>query len=248
LSFSLLLHALDPKPTRQELEEISAQVPSVARADAAAILRGWFGIVASRLPLEDARAFQSGLAGKGIAADIVPDRDIPALHHDFRCQRIDLDDSSITLTTAMNRRLVRARGELVFVAAGFVERERMVTKSELQIETRGSARGTYNVPVFKNVRSFEEKTCFRIDLFFTNEPHRVSLEIEKDTVMFHGDHHLRLKHTTGLTVLMCDLQALIPPERMNRGLCELSTQTLYPSLQTYEEEIRWAFHRLGAKG
>jgi hypothetical protein len=35
---------------------------------------------------------------------------------------------------------------------------------------------------------------------------------------------------------------------MNRGLRELSTETLYPSLQAYEEEIRWAFYRLGAKG
>ena len=248
MSFSLLLRTLEPKPDRKTLEEITVSVPSIARADAAGILRGWFGIVASRLSLEDARAFQNGLAGKGIAAEVVADIDIPALHQDFRCQRIDLDEASINLTTAMNRRQVRDRGKLVFAAAGFVERERMVTKSELQIETRGGTRGSYNVPVFKNVTSFEEKTCFRIDLFFTDDPHRVSLEIEKDTVMFHGDRPLRLKNTTGLIVLMCDLQAFIPPERMNLGLRELSTETLYPSLQTYEEEIRWAFHRLGAKG
>lgn len=248
MSFSLLLQALEPKPTRQELEEITARVPSVARADAAGILRGWFGIVSSGLPFEDAKAFQTGMRTLGCETDIVPDREIPALHHDFRCQRIDLDGSSITLTTAMNRRQERSRDELVFAAAGFVDRERLVTKSELQIETRGGSRGRIHVPVFKNVNSYEEKTCFRIELFFTNGPHRVSLEIEKDTVMFHRDRPLRLKNPTGLTVLMCDLRALIPPERTNRGLRELSTEALYPSLQTYEEEIRWAFHRLGAKG
>jgi hypothetical protein len=248
LNVSLLLHSLEPKPERKILEEITAMVPSVARADAAGILRGWFGIVSANLPESDALAFQAALAGIGIATDIVPDRDIPALHSDFRCQRVDLDGSSIALTTAMNRRQERSRGEMVFAAAGFLDRERMVTKSELQIETRGGARGSYNVPVFKNVASFEEKSCFRLDLFFSNDPHRISLEIDKDTVMFHGERPIRLKNTTGLTVLMCDLQALLPQERMNRGLRELSTETLYPSLQAYEEEIRWAFYRLGAKG
>ncbi len=247
MSHSLLLHSLEPKPTRQELEEISAKVPSIARADCAQILNDWFGIVTSGLPFDDARSFQDALRAKGIATDVVADLDIPALHPDFRCQRIDLDASSITLTTAMNRRQVRGRSELVFVAAGFVERERMTAKSELQIETHGGSR-TYDVPVVKNVWSFEEKTYFRIDLFFTNDPHRVSLEIEKDTVMFHGEHPLRMKNTTGLTVLMCDLQTLIPPDRTNRGLRELSTETLYPSMHAYEEELRWAFYRLGAKG
>lgn len=248
MGHSLLLHSLEPKPDRKALEEISVDVPSVARADCAQIVNDWFGIVISGLSFEDATAFQTGLRTLGCETDIVIDTDIPSLHPDFRCQRIDLDASSITLTTAMNRRQVRNRGELVFAAAGYVDRERMVMKSELQIETHGGSNGTFEIPVFKNVTSFEEKTYFRIDLFFTNEPHRVSFEIEKDTVMFHGDRHLRLKNTTELTVLMCDLQALIPSERMNRGLRELSKETLYPSMHAYEEEIRWSFYRLGAKG
>jgi hypothetical protein len=204
MSRSLLLHSLEPKPDRKALEEITADIASIARADAAGILWGWFGIVSSGLPIEEAQAFQAGLRTLGCETDIVPDGDIPSLHHDFRCQRIDLDASSITLTTAMNRRQVRNRGELVFAAAGFLDRERMVTNSELQIE--------------------------------------------KDTVMFYGDRPLRMKNRTELTLLMADLKSLLPPDRMNRGLRELSTETLYPSLQTYEEEIRWAFYRLGAKG
>jgi hypothetical protein len=248
LSFSLLLHELEPKPDRKALEEITVEVASVARADAAGILRGWFGIVSSGLSLEDATAFQAGLRTLGCETDIVPDGDIPSLHHDFRCHLIDLTAESVILTTAMNRRQERGRDEFVFAAAGIVERERPVSATELQSEVRYFEGGAYTVQVPTRVSKTVEKTYFRIDLFFSREPHRISLEMDDMSVITYGGRPIRMKNRTELTVLMADLASLLPPERMNRGLRELSTETLYPSLQTYEEEIRWAFYRLGAKG
>lgn len=248
MSFSLLLHALEPKPDRKALEETTVNVPSVARADAAGILRGWFGIVSSGLSLEDATAFQAGLRTLGCETDIVPDGDIPSLHHDFRCHLIDLTAESVILTNAMNRRQQRGRDEFVFAAAGIVERERPVSDYEMQTEVRHSQGARYTVNVNKLVTKFVEKDYFRIDLFFSREPHRISLEMDKDSVITYGGRPIRMKNRTELTVLLADLGSLLPPERMNRGLRELSMETLYPSLQTYEEEIRWAFYRLGAKG
>ena len=55
-----------------------------------------------------------------------------------------------------------------------------------------------------------------------------------------------MKNSLDLTVLLVDLQALLPPERMNRCLRELSLTEVYPRLRAYEEELRWAFYRLGA--
>jgi hypothetical protein len=248
LSFSLLLHALEPKPDRRALEEITVDVPSVARADAASILRGWFGIVSSGLSIEDATAFQAGLRTLGCETDIVPDGDIPSLHHDFRCHLIDLTAESLILTNAMNRRQERGRGEFVFAAAGIVERERPVSATELQSEVRYFEGGAYTVQVPTRVSKTVEKDYFRIDLFFSNEPHRISLEMDDMSVITFGGRPIRMKNRTELLVLLADLKSLLPPERMNRCLRELSTEPAYPSLQTYEEEIRWAFHRLGAKG
>lgn len=248
MNFSLLLHALEPKPDRKALEEITVDVPSVARADAAGISRGWFGIVSTGLSLEDATAFQAGLRTLGCETDIVPDGDIPSLHHDFRCHLIDLTAESIILTNAMNRRQERGRDEFVFAAAGIVERERPVSDYEMQTEVRFFEGGAYTTQVPTRVSKTVEKEYFRIDLFFAQEPHRISLEMDKDSVITYGGRPLRMKNRTELTVLLADLVSLLPPERMNRGLRELSTEALYPSLQTYEEEIRWAFYRLGAKG
>lgn len=248
MNFSLLLHALEPKPDRKALEEITVNVPSVARADAAGILRGWFGIVSSGLSIEDATAFQAGLRTLGCETDIVADGDIPSLHQDFRCHLIDLSGESIILTNAMNRRQERRRDEFVFAAAGIVERERPVSDYEMQTEVRYTQNGAYTYQVPTRVTKFVEKDFFRIDLFFSRKPHRISLEMDKDSLITYGGRPIRMKNRTELAVLLADLKSLLPPERMNRCLRELSTEPSYPSLQTYEEEIRWAFHRLGAKG
>lgn len=248
MSFSLLLHALEPKPDRKALEEITVDVAPIARADAAGILRGWFGIVSSGLSLEDAQAFQAGLRTLGCETDIVPDGDIPSLHKDFRCHLIDLTAETLILTNAMNRRQERGRDEFVFAAAGIVERERPVSDYEMQTEVRYIEGAAYTTQMPTRVTKFVEKDYFRIDLFFSREPHRISLEMDRDSVIAYGGRPIRMKNRTELTVLLADLGSLLPPERMNRGLRELSTETLYPSLQTYEEEIRWSFHRLGAKG
>jgi hypothetical protein len=248
LKFSLLLHALEPKPDRKALEEITVDVLSIARADAAGILRGWFGIVSSGLSIEDATAFQAGLRTLGCDTDIVPDGDIPSLHPDFRCHLIDLTAESIILTTAMNRRQERGRGEFVFAAAGIVERERPVSDYEMQTQVY-YVRGTgYKKQVPTRVTKSVEKDYFRIDLFFSREPHRISFEIDDMSVITYGGRPIRMINRTELLVLLADLASLQPAERINRGLRELSAETLYPSLQAYEEEIRWAFYRLGAKG
>ncbi|MDP4897674.1 MAG: hypothetical protein NWR03_07860 [Akkermansiaceae bacterium] len=248
MTFSLLLHALDPKPDRKALEEILVGVSSITRADSAGILSDWFGIVSSGRSIQDAHAFQTGLRTLGCESDIVPDDEIPALHSDFRCHIIDLDAENITLTTAMNRRQHRSRSELVFAAAGVVERARQESDYEMQTEVRYTHNGAYTVPVEKRISKTVEKDYFRIDLFFANAPHRVSLEMDKDSVILYGDRHIRLRNTTELTVLMCDLQTLLPPDRQNLALRTLSTEPLYPSLHGYEEEIRWMFYLLGAKG
>jgi|AntRauTorckE6833_2_1112554.scaffolds.fasta_scaffold55559_1 hypothetical protein len=245
---SLFLHSLYPKPDRKALEEITVKVPSIARADAAGILNDWNGIVCSNLPLEDARAFQAGLRTLGVETDLIADRDIPSLHHDFRCQRIDLTDDEIILSTSMGRRYPRQRTDLVFIAAGLLDREKLGRATEMRTEVRYTDFGAYTTQVRKNVMKMEEKRFFRVDLFFGTDPHRISLEIDKESICFYGQNQIRIKNTHNLAGLMFDLQSLLPPERLNHSLRDLSIASPYPSMHAYEEEIRWAFYRLGAKG
>lgn len=247
MSFSLLLHHIDHPPSRQILEDISLNVPGVAKADCVGFLEHWLGIVASNLELNDAQAFQSALRSAGYETDIVLDRDIPVLHSDYRCQRIAITDQLLLLTDAMGRSRNKPRNELVFASAGIVERQTLVTKFRVEIETRYSSHGNYSVPVENRFRKAVDKSVFRIDLFFTHEPNRISIEIDSESVFFYSDILMRLRDTLNLKILMTDLSFLLPAERMNTSLRERSLDHTYSSMNAYEEEIRWAFYRLGAK-
>jgi hypothetical protein len=248
MSFSILLHQLDQPPTRRQLEEISLQVPGISKVDCAGLLEHWHGIVVSNLEYSDAQAFHQVLRQAGFNNDIVMDADIPALHADFRCQKIELSENLITLTDAMERARKKPVDELVFVAAGLLEKQKLVTKFKLQIETREAGRSRYDNLVDKRYKQEIDKMFFRIDLFFSNEPHRISLEIDSDSVMFYADLPIRLKDTLKLKILMTDLYSLLPPERLNTHMCERALDQSYSSMNAYEEEIRWAFYRLSANG
>lgn len=248
MSFSLLLHNIERPPTRQLLEEISVKVPGIAKADCAGLLEHWCGIVASNLELQSAQVFQAALRTAGYETDIVLDRDIPALHSDYRCQRIGLSEQFILLTDAMGRSRNKNRNELVFATAGIIERQTLVTKFMVEHETPDTYYGDYISPVEKRVKQVANKTFFRIDLFFANEPNRISLEIDQASVLFYADRPMLLKDTLNLKILMTDLHVLLPPDRMNTSLRERSVDHTYTSMNAYEEEIRWAFYRLGAKG
>lgn len=247
MSFSLLLQHIEHPPTRQLLEEISLKVPGVAKADCAGFLEHWCGIVASNLEIHDARAFQAALRSAGYETDIVLDHEIPALHPDYRCQRIAISQDSILMTDAMGRSRDKLRKELVFASAGIIVRQTLVTKFRVEIETRYSSHGDYSVPVENRSKQPVDKTFFRIDLFFTNEPNRLSIEIDSESVFFYSDILMRLRDKLNLKVLMTDLSFLLPAERMNTSLRERSLDHTYSSMNAYEEEIRWAFYRLGAK-
>ncbi|MES2982863.1 MAG: hypothetical protein V4727_11165 [Verrucomicrobiota bacterium] len=247
MSFSLLLHEIEHPPTRQMLEELSLKVPGIAKADCAGFLEHWCGIVASNLELQDAQAFQAALRGAGYETDIVLDRDVPALHSDYRCQRIALTDQWILLSDAMGRSRNKPRNELVFAAAGVVEKQKLMTKFKLEIETREMGRSRYDALAEKRYKQEVDKIFFRIDLFFSTEPHRISLEIDHESVLFYATRPIRLKDTLNLKILMTDLHALLPPDRTNTSVRERSMDHTYSSMNAYEEEIRWAFYRLGAK-
>ena len=247
MTYSLLLRSLDSKPTREELEEISVHVPSIAKADCRYLLDDWFGVVVSHVDSETARLFQAALKQKGYETDQVADGDIPALHGDFRCQRLSIDKESILFSDAMGRNHQRYRSDLVFAAAGAIEKNRMVSDWEVEMETRYTGDGAYTVPINKRTYNFEKKAYFRFDFFFTSSPNRLSLELAADNVIFYMDRPVRMRDSLDLKILMVDIQALLPPVRMNQSLRNLSIDSVYPSMKAYEEELRWAFYRLGAK-
>ena len=241
-TYSLLQVSLDQTIDRATLEEASDVVKSVARADCAHMQRDLFGIVVSNLPLDEAQAFQAELKRRGFPTDVVADDELPALHEPFTIQRIDINKDSLVFTDTMGKAKTRAIPDLVFVAGGFLTRSKM--KSVLVMES-DSARGPQaRQPVLEQQHRFEDVPEFRLDFFFWSAPNRLRASVSSESVMFFRGRPMRLRDTVLLRGAMMDLQELLPPERVGAGLKRSDTKNFYPSLHSYEEEIRWHFHRL----
>ncbi len=245
-TFSLLQESLTSRISREVLEEVSTGVPSIARADCARMSQDLFGIVVSGLPLEEANTFQAALKQHGFPTHVVADSEIPLLHDAFTIQRIDISENALTFTDAMGRESIRPLVDLVFIAGGFLSRAKMVSKLVLQSRDAWEQNSTH-VPRLESRKVTEEFPEFRLDFFFTTAPHRLRTTVSAESIMFFRDRPVRPRDTALLLGAILDLRELLPPDRLSEGLKQSDTRTYYPSLNSYEEEIRWHFHGFKAR-
>lgn len=241
-TYSLPQATLDQTIDRETLEEASDVVESVARADCAHIQRDLFGIVVSNLPLDEARAFQEELKRRGFPTDVVADDELPVLHEPFTIQRIDFDKDTLLFTDMMGRVQTRPMPDLVFVAGGFLTQNKL--KSALMMETDAVRGPQARQPRLEQQHRFQDVPEFRLDFFFWSSPNRLRASVSADSMMFFSGRPVRLRDTALLLGAMMDLQEILPSERVGSGLRRTDTKNFYPSLRSYEEEIRWHFHRL----
>lgn len=245
-TFSLLQTSLDQTIDRASLEDASDAVRSVARADCARIQRELFGIVISNLERDEALAFQTALLKRNFPTELVADRDLPVLHESFQVQRIDHRGEVLVFTDSMGRERTRPLTDLVFLTGGFLNRIEFKTEWHQHLDFSGSEGRGGGMPRLTNEREFKEENelQFRLDFFFWAEPNRLHAVLGKETAIFHQGKPLRLKDRGGLIGMMSALAELLPPARVNSVLRAPASGRVYSNLQSYENEIRWHFHRL----
>lgn len=245
-TFSLLFKSLDQTITRESLEVASDAAASVARADCPRLLRENSGILVSRLPRDEAHALQAALAGRGYETEVVSDASLPVLHETYQVQRVEIREEALVLTDSMGRERLRPLTDLVFLAAGFLNRIEFKTEVHQRLDFRGHEGRGAGMPKLVTEREFKEETelVFRMDFFFWSEPNRFHLVLTNETSIFHQGAPIRMKLRGAIERMMSDFAKLLPPERLNRPLRDPLQPRVYPSLASYENEIRWHFHRL----
>ena len=248
-TFSLIQYSLDQSITRQALEEASTTVKAIARTDCARMSNDLFGIVISRLSKADALTFQAALKKHDFPTHLVSDRKLPLLHESFQIQRIARKDTIIELSDSIGRMYPRPVSDLVFLAGGIVQTVAFKSKTHQHMDFRGGeGKGGGMGGLVTEREHYEEKqTVFRLDFFFWNAPNRLHTVLTEDTVIFHHGNPLRPRDKAGLCGLMFAMADILPSQRLNQGLRDPQAGLIYPSMQSYEEEIRWHFHRLDPK-
>ena len=243
-TYSLLQISLDPIIDRESLERASDSVPSVTRADCAFIHRDLFGIVISGLLLQEANTFKVALEQQGFATEVVADHEIPVLHEPFTIQRIHFHGEALVFTDMMGREQSRPLEDLAFVAGGFLTQSKLKTVHVMEIGNQGASHRALHLSRLERQVKTENFPEFRLDFFWGSSPNRLRASISATSVMFFRDSPLRLKDSASLLGLMVSLRELLPTERVSAGLKRSDAKNFYPSLRSYEEEIRWHFHRL----
>lgn len=241
-TYSLLQVSLDQVIDRESLEDASDAASSIARADCAKLQRELFGIVVSGLAYDEALAFQTVLTDRDFPTEVVADHELPVLYESCQIQRIDYGDEELVLTDSMGRVRTRPLADLVFVAAGYLKHLRIKSEWRQSLEFEGGRSGFQLVNKRESHEELELE--FRLDFFFWSEPNRLHAALANNTAIFHRGQPLRLRNGRALDDLMAAMGALLPQERLSSGLRAPATGRFYPNLHSYEEEIRWHFHRL----
>lgn len=232
--------------SREQLEEASVHAPSIARADCIRMRERLAGIFISRLPYEEAMAFQRGLAGQGIETDVVPDPALPALPAGMRSIRVNRIDDDFHFRDFMDRLTVIPRDELLFLAAGCIEDPRLkhTTRTVMNRSGNGIA-----FPIQESqLRTITERSV-RVDVFFVRPPHRFSFNAGEATRFIIGDEPVYLHKPESIARAFREVRCWLPAENRTNGLIRLA-QPLGRRVPfgVYESEIRWRFYRLRESG
>ena len=244
ITYSLLQLSLDQKIERHDFEDASEAVASICRADCAMLYRHLYGIVVSNLLKNEALAFQAELTQRDFPTMMVPDSELPLLKESFMIQHIELKGSDLVLTDSMGHQRIRPVADLVFLAAGFVSRLHFKSEWHQHLDSGIGSDGSARL-VTEHERHEKSEIEFRLDFFFQTFPerHHVGLGAES-RITCQGDT-LMMRDKAGLLELSAAMAALLPPERVNTFLRDPGNHPHYPTFLSYNEEVRWHFHRLG---
>ncbi len=240
-TFSLLQESLTQSISRLDLEAAIKDVGSLARADCAKLQREMYGIVVSALTYQEALAFQIALQKHQFPTAIVADLDVPLLHDSFQIQGLKRKEDDLIFTNSMGKMMTRPLEDLVFIAAGFFDKLQIESKVTHKID-RFAGRQIPRV-LTERLSLERNELQFRIDFFFSSGPHRLHASLREDNVLFFHDISVRWKDIKVELGVLAMMRHWLPIERLSMTLQDPSSGRIYPNLLSYEEEIRWHFHR-----
>jgi len=241
-TYSLLQLTFDQTISREDMENAADVLETLARPDIAKLHRELFGIVASGLRWDEANAFRMELEKYSYPTEVVADQEVPELPPISAIQRIVLREQELEFTNGMGRVQTRDLAELLFIGGGFLKQvEEKVSKV---VRTNLSTRKHEPMRYIMRTTHMEDVPKFCFDFFFSTAPHRLQVLIIPENAAFYQGQLLRLRHPEQILTARNDFRGLLPVDRLTSGMLRDDMQTVYPTMASYVEEIRWRFHRL----
>jgi hypothetical protein len=240
-TFALLRHSLEPDLPVQALIQATRSVPSIQEADCRMVFPR-AGILFRNLPKQQAIRLRAGLNAQGVPVHLVEESRIAPLPQARRAQALRLEARTLVETDQMGRTHRYPLQRIQWCGAGRLEdavyREHEHMKTRI-VHTMG---GHAKMEVYREIeRGMEELTSLHFDVLLSMEPWRILWTCDEHQRRMLQGRPVGPVDQAPFEEFLRNLRGCIPADRLSPGIRNLDRTPLwiYPSLKTFENEIRW---------
>jgi hypothetical protein len=230
-------------PDVERLVRAFCTLPGLTAIDAQNAAHDAYGILIRGLNDEQAGALEAALTHEGIAVEVVPETELPALAPARILRQVEVRADHLVTIDPLQRVAEIPWNEVLLICAGQVrvrETRRVLSAAEepvFQPEGGSTSR----------LRD-EEHTRLLIDLVLSDRATRLSVA-EDDFNFGHLGPRLSDDPAVNHLFLVQDLEEHAPHASLNQGAfraCQKPPELFtYPSRQAYQEELTWMLWRIG---
>ncbi len=240
--YAVVQQSIDP-PTPDQCRAALGQLAghTLTPADAGAVSRTAFGVLAEWLTAERAEQLQRAFANVGYAAAVVDHNDLFHLPEGKSARKLDLTDDALVLFDALDRLQFIPWHEVILIAAGVIGKVRFAHDVELVAADSAG-------PSLEYKRNREVNTLVtRVDLILGVDPFRLRIDARR----FHYDclgDRVSNRALDNFATLVTELVARSTVAMYNRGAVAIANgdtlDMVYPNKRAFEEELAWHVWRL----
>jgi hypothetical protein len=221
-------------PSLEQIKRAFTALPTLTELDAQTVANDAYGIIMRGLDRGQAGLLQEALRAESVATEVIEESKLPVIPTAKIVRQVEFHPDHLTVHDPMKRATEVPWRAIMFIAAGLVRvRERHTVK---ELETLGGTRA-------------KEETAqhMLLDIFLNGGAARYSVTAD-DFSFEHLGARLSDDRAMNFVLLVQDLAQNAPHAGMNRGAftaCQKPPELfLYPSRQTFNEELTWMLWRI----
>lgn len=244
-TFALLRQHIEPELPLPALIDAARSVTSIQEADCRRI-PPHAGILFQGLDKADALRLRDALNAQNLPVHLVEESRLFSLPLGRRAQALRLERDALVETDCVGREHRHPLPQVQWCGAGrlqeVVYREKNKTKKRVVHSASGHARvETYH----EKERGMADLASLRVEFLTSRDPWRIIWTCDGEQRRLLQNRPVGPGDPEPFESFVRDLRGRISPERLNPSIRQLDNGPLwvYPSLKTFEEEIRWTLTR-----
>jgi len=243
---------IDPVPaTVEQFKQAFRALKQFTAADAVKMARQSAGILGKHLSAQDATLLQQAFQTQGVAAEAVPQTQLPALANVKFTKRVEFQPQALMIYDVLGRAVPVEWTKIEVIATGIVPRVNTVSFEKEESElVMGGEFGVQEVTVTTLGHRLETDSVLTLDLIVAGGAMR--FQMEGDNLLFkYAFDRPELDARQKFAELARQIIQRTPGAQLNRGATQLRDgaplPALYASKVAFADESAWLLWRANRK-